>query len=164
MGHAFPLGSADTEYMTTTRETLTDRLASVRADSAQFNRATKDNIGGTRGAALRAFLHAYAGGKCAVCESDTTMEQGKRNSAQIGHIIPATAFGVARAGFVPGNVVNLCRACNDSIGDTDMSMHLDKWTVAYVPLTWSLKPVKSGRVGEHDDKARAARLARGWTA
>lgn len=148
----------------TTTQTLTARLAQIRADVQAFNRATKDSIGGTRGAALRAYLHAYASGKCAICEQNTTLDQGKRNSAQIGHIIPAGAFGGNRAGFVRGNLVNLCRACNDSLGDTDMSTNLDGFTVAYVPMQWELRPQGSGRVGEHDDKAREARLARGWAA
>lgn len=139
--------------------TLDDVLAAVRADRETFVAATRERLGGSRVTALGVYLHTYAHGLCVVCEQSTRLDAPASSSdrAEIGHLIPASHFGVsgARSGFVPGNVGNFCRACNRAAGDytfgaTDVRADL-------VPITW---PTLRKIVATHDDHAESARTAR----
>lgn len=118
-----------------------------RLDPMALAYATRDRIGGSRVAALRTYLHTYAGGRCVVCGQPTRLDaaRGASDYAEIGHLLPAStdADSSSRQGFVPGNVANMCHACNSAAG----AYAFNAWDVLaeLVPMEWPLlKAVKAG--------------------
>lgn len=143
--------------------TLADVLAAIRADRATFVSATRDRIGGSRVNALASYLWQYAGGKCIVCANETMQDvsANSSNRAEIGHLIPASFFGISgnRAGYIPGNVGNMCRACNRAAKDYVFSENdvISEW----VPTEWPILIKAKADHDDHAERARLARLARG---
>ena len=139
--------------------TLADVLVAIRADRSAFLAATRERLGGSRATALGVYLWEYAHGVCVVCGEGTRQDAAANVSdrAEIGHLIPASFFGIsgARAGFIPGNVANMCRACNRCAGDYVFSA--DDVIAEYVPIVW---PILRKATAAHDDHAERARLAR----
>ena len=139
--------------------TLAEVLDAIRADSETFLSATRERLGGSRVTALGTYLHAYAHGVCVVCVQPTSLGAAANASdrAEIGHLIPASFFGVSgmRAGFIPGNVANMCRACNRAAADYVFSAN--DVIAEYVPIEW---PTLRKVTATHDDHAERARLAR----
>ena len=139
--------------------TLTEALTAIKADRETFLSATRERLGGSRVTALGEYLHTYAHGACVVCEQGTSLNVAANAShrAEIGHLIPASFFGISgmRAGFIPGNVANMCRACNRAAADYVFSAN--DVIAEYVPIEW---PTLRKVTATHDDHAEAARLAR----
>lgn len=143
--------------------TLVDVLAAIKADRAAFLAATRKRLGGSRATALGVFLWEYAGGACIVCGNATVIDAAATasNRAEIGHLIPASYFDVSgiRAGYIPGNVGNMCRACNRCAGDYVFSA--DDVIAEYVPIVWPILRKATATHDDHAERARLARVARG---
>jgi hypothetical protein len=121
--------------------TLAPLLAAYASDRAdELIRATRDRRGGSTLKNLRAYLHAYAQGLCVVCEQPTILAQGEDNSAEIGHLIPASIYSASaeRAGYLPGNLAVMCKCCNSSAKDFPFHLHLDKIRADLVPTEWPI--------------------------
>lgn len=138
-------------------------LEAIRNDAETFSAATRDRIGGSRINALASYLWQYAGGKCIVCANETMQDvsANSSNRAEIGHLIPASFFGISgnRAGYIPGNVGNMCRACNRAAADYVFSS--DDVISEWVPTEWPLLKKAKADHDDHAERARLARVARG---
>jgi hypothetical protein len=143
--------------------TLASVLDAIRSDRETFSAATRDRIGGSRINALASFLWEYAGGKCIVCANETMRDvpASASNRAEIGHLIPASFFGISgnRAGYIPGNVGNMCRACNRAAGDYVFSAN--DVMAELVPTEWPLLRKISANDDDHARRASLARASRG---
>jgi len=144
--------------------TLADVLTAVMSDRETFGRSTRSRLGGSRATALGAFLWEYANGNCAVCGNATRIDAlaNASDRAEIGHLIPASFFGIdsgMRAGFIPGNVANMCRACNRCAADYVFSAN--DVIAEYVPIEWPILRKVTAMHDDHAERARVARAARG---
>lgn len=143
---------------------LLRQYVAERADD--LVRATRDRVGGSTIKNLRAYLHTYSGGLCVVCEQETILAQGEDDSAEIGHIIPASTYGSssARAGYLPGNVAVMCKCCNSSAKDFPFHLHLESIRADLIPTEW---PTDIGQKkyiprSEHSRNAWEIRKAKGF--
>lgn len=85
--------------------------------------------------ALAAFLHFYSP-QCVVCAKVTVigLADSMHNAFQVGHIVPG---GPKRMGWVAGNLATMCRACNNYIGDRDVTEFIPRFKNAEgIPSEW----------------------------
>lgn len=142
---------------TRTATALTARIADLHADPITFAAATKSRKGGgTWGARLLDFLCDYAD-RCAYCDQPLD-----RADAVACHLIPATAYGRERGGYLPGNLFAGHADCNSAQSDASAESHLDKIDHALVPLTWALGPKRETTESDAARVRREARQANGW--
>lgn len=129
-----------------------------RLEPSALAYGTRDRIGGSRIAALRHYLHTFAGGYCVVCGLPTRLDaaRGASDYAEIGHLLPAStdADSFSRQGFVPGNVANMCHACNSAAGA--YAFNACDVLAEYVPLEWPL--LRAVKAGVDNHSAMAARI------
>lgn len=133
-------------------------------DPADMLKKTRDNMGGAVVSNLRRFLFEYSGGICVVCEQECVLEPGKENSAECGHIIPASAYAYSdnRAGYVPGNVATMCKSCNLAAKDFPFHLHLELIRSDLIPCEWPALYKKAWTPKEsHGEKAFAIRKEKG---
>lgn len=124
---------------------------------------TRDNLGGSVVTNLRRFLLEYSGGICIVCELECTMDNGKENTVEAGHIIPASYYGHSdnRAGYAPGNVAAMCKSCNRNAKDFPFHLHLESIRADLIPCEWPSLYKKWTPPADHAISARAVRMAKG---
>jgi 5-methylcytosine-specific restriction endonuclease McrA len=125
---------------------------------------TRDRLGGGVVKTLRAFLFEYSNGICIVCEQECTLDPGKENSAEAGHIIPASHYTHSdnRAGYAPGNVATMCKECNRNAKDFPFHLHLDKVRADLIPTEWPSMYKKAWTPKDtHGERAFAIRKGKG---
>jgi hypothetical protein len=115
--------------------------------------------GGTMRAAWRVAAFARTGGLCACCGLPTRLDGRPTDAdrAEAGHVLP----GVGRGGYQPFNIINVCRACNLWMGDSDMTDKMDKWALPTAYVTEVPKPGQVTTTGDEWDARDKARKARG---
>lgn len=151
--------------MTTTTAHLTailsalDVLTIVNGECAKVQ--GQGHPGGTCAAALRVFLHTYAGGLCVVCEVATDLDAPRTDpcQAQAGHIVSA---GKGRNGYVPGNLVNLCNSCNQAQGNKDLRPYLPLMRLDLIPLAFPTGWRNAVSVARIPEARRNERIAKGF--
>lgn len=119
---------------------LLDKFEQYLSDEGRKVLATKtrDRLGGSVVKTLKLFLYEFSGGICIVCEQPTVIEPGKENSAEVGHIIPASLYSDSddRSGYAPGNVAIMCKSCNRNAKDFPFHLWLDKLRWDLIPTEW----------------------------
>jgi hypothetical protein len=116
-------------------DALRATLAALPRDANGYATRGADPGGGPR-AMLGQFLYDYANGRCVVCGEATRRGVNARewDRAEAGHILPA---GPKRSGYTPGNLGNMCRACNSAAGDTDLTPYLTRFVYPEgIPTSW----------------------------
>lgn len=133
------------------------------ANTEELLRRTRDKVGGSAMVNLKRFLWEYSHGMCIVCELPTILAPGESNSAEVGHIIPASAYAHSkvRAGYVPGNLAIMCKECNRDAGDFPFHLHLDKVRADLIPTEWPAFTKKWGGISAHRESARKIRAGKG---
>jgi hypothetical protein len=125
---------------------------------------TRDRLGGGVVSTLRKFLYEYSGGICIVCELQCTLDPGKDNSAEVGHIIPASFYGHSdnRSGYAPGNVATMCKECNRNAKDFPFHEWLSAIRSDLIPTEWPSMYKKAWKAKEtHGEMAFAIRKDKG---
>lgn len=142
---------------------LTAILNQYISHPEQLESRTRDKLGGACVKNLRFFLWEYAHGMCVVCELETVLDPGKENSAEVGHLIPAShyAHSKVRAGYAPGNVANMCKDCNRRAGDFPFHLWLNAIRSDLIPCEWPSLYKKWNPGDDHTKNARLARMAKG---
>lgn len=106
---------------------------------------------------MRVFLWEYAGGRCVVCGEQTELHCPTRepNYAQAGHVIPAgTARGDIPEGYYPGNLGNMCLACNSAIANRDCTTDLERFAFWQgIPTEWPVFKRLDSNVAEGQRRA-----------
>ena len=116
-------------------DALVNTLRAMARDANGYAAVGADP-GGSPRAMLGQFLWEYANGKCVVCGEATRRGASPRewDRAEAGHIVPA---GPKRSGYVPGNLANMCRACNSAIGDRDLTEYVGRFVYPDgIPTVW----------------------------
>lgn len=115
--------------------TLTATLSALTIDPATGGVSIGSRPSGSALRALLTFLYEYANGACTICREATDLDAGKgaADGACIGHIAPA---GTKRYGYVAGNLMLLCNACNQAAGKRDLRDYFPMLAINSIPTSF----------------------------
>lgn len=151
--------------MTSSSSPLAAHLAmlATREGQALMIGATRDRIGGSRLAHIRAWMHE-TDARCVSCghETRTDVPASHPRHAELGHLIAASTYAAsnARVGFVPGNIGLMCHTCNADANKESVSFTEDMLIEdAFIPMMW---PAGNTKRNGTESLAMESRNSRKW--